>query len=212
MNKKIVKLFKNEDGFGSLIETLVGSIIMVIGITGAGLVINNALQVNLQSLNQNKAATIINDVFNDAKGLEYSQLAVYNTNFPARDDFSIVGCENVLNGSFENETEITTTSESIGLPFCVKEKQPNGKGISFNVETHVTNVGINGINNDLNGLNSLSINGFYGKRVTVIVTWYEGEKDSNELPVMVSAQSEMTFAPSLGDCVPYATTGTGACI
>lgn len=209
--QSLKKLFSNEKGFSSLIETLVGSIIMVIAITGAGLVINDNMQVKLEAMNQNKAATLIDNVFTKAKGMPYGELSVYNTMIPARDTFSYKGCDNSLSTSFEGESEITSTSESYGLPFCVKEQQVNGKGIGFNIETHVTNVGLSGLNNDLLNMNAININGFHGKRITVIVSWYDGEKDSNDLPVMRYSQAEITLTPNLGDCVPYAASSSGAC-
>jgi hypothetical protein len=200
-----------EDGYGGIVESLVGSVITFIAMAGTALAINGSLQTSLSAQNYTKAATYIQEVFAIARNTEYNQLGISieggdNTETIDINNKDIVGCNPYLQ-TFENEFH---NEQLGGLNYC-QIKEPSGKGINFNVETHVTNVGTEQLNSDFRGQFGFNSGTVYAKRVTVIVTWFEGDRTVNDLPILRSAESEILITPSMGFCPPSITGLVGGC-
>ena len=209
---KIFNSRTREDGYGGIIESLVGSVITFIAMAGTALAINGSLQTSLSAQNYTKAATYIQEVFAIARNVDYNQLGINitgNDNLETIDlnNKDIVGCNPYLQ-TFENEFH---NEESGGMDYCQIKEPSSGIGINFNIETHITNVGTDELSNDFRGQFGFSNGTVYAKRVTVIVTWYEGDKDVNDLPIMRSAESEILITPSMGFCPPSMTGVIGGC-
>lgn len=206
--KKIFKRFQHEDGYAGIIETLVGSVIMLIALTGTALVINQGLQTNLVANNYSRAITFMDTAMLQAKTTPYANLAIKtsggeNQNFinPAAKD--VTGCK-PLTDPFEGEPVIEASN---GLEYC-EIKQTLTSGTKFNVQTIVTEVNLDGNQQDKQALNTNNVSDFEAKRITVVVTWYDGKEEANGIPVMNQVQSEMTITPKIGDCIPVSLGGS----
>jgi hypothetical protein len=212
---KIRKLINKENAYSGIIESLVGSIITLIAMAGTGLAINGSIQMSMSAQNYTKAAGYIQEVLAIAKNTNYPSLGVStdvststdNTNTINVANSDVTGC-NTYATTFENETHYVLTA---GLPYCQIKTPISGVGTSFNVETHVTTVSLSDITNDITTNTGFNSGNLYAKRVTVIVTWWEGKFDSNKLAVMRSAQSEMLITPTIGFCPPSSSGIVGAC-
>lgn len=208
---KFLNLFRREQGYAGIVESLVGSIITLIAMMGTALAINHSLQTTLSAQNYTKAASYIQEVFATAKNTNYNALGISleggeNNNTYNINNKDISGCSSYLQ-TFENEYHDENLA---GLPYCQIKAPAVGQGINFNVETHVTKVGAAELSNDF--LNQFSYsNTLYAKRVTVIVTWWEGDRDANKLPILREAQAEILITPSLGFCPPATTGLVGGC-
>lgn len=210
--KKIFSIQPREDGYGGIVESLVGSVITFIAMAATALAINGSLQTSLSSQNFTKAAAYIQEVFSIAKNTDYNKLGIVitgndNTNTINVNNKDITGCT-AYGITFEEEFH---NEKSNGLPYCQIKTQQGGVGINFNVETHITNVGLTEINNDLRGQTGLNSGIMYAKRVTVIVTWYEGDRTVNDTPIMRRAEAEMLITPPMGFCPPSISGLTGGC-
>lgn len=213
--KSFYTKLRQEEGYGGIVEALVGSVITFIAMSATALAINGSLQTTLSAQNYSKAASYIQEVFSVAKNTEYNKLGI---NLESEQSGNIVdiqakdiqGCNPYLT-TFEAEYHNEKSGSQ--LPYC-QIKSPtseNGGGISFNVETHITNVGLTEINNDFRNQFGFNGSSVYAKRVTVIVSWWEGDRDVNKLPILKSAESEILITPSLGFCPPSVTGVTAGC-
>ncbi len=208
---KLLSFFRREQGYAGIVESLVGSIITLIAMLGTAIAINGSLQTTLTAQNYTKAASYIQEVVATAKNTDYNKLAVgleggENGNTFNLNNKDITGCSPYLQ-TFEDEYHYENLA---GLPYCQIKSPTVGQGINFNVETHVTKVGAAEMSADF--LNESSYGGtLYAKRVTVIVTWWEGDRDANKIPIMLTAQSEILITPSLGFCPPATTGLVGGC-
>lgn len=194
----------NENGYAGLVETLVGSVMVLLTMGATAIAINAGLQSTVEARSNSQAVTLIEKQFIKAKNMPYKTLSIKttgddntNTQDPAGAD--TVGCR-YYSSEFESETHITSTN---GLDYCQVISRDNGVGSKFNVETHVTEITSTDVLKDLDGVYyNFDAGNFTAKRVTVIVSWFSGEFDVNKLPIMRSAQSEIVLTPGLGDCVP----------
>lgn len=212
---KMKKFLKNlnENGYAGLVETLVGSVMVLLVMGATAMAINTGLQATLEAKNNTKAVGYIEKQFIIAKNLPYKSLGINTTgednknvqNVSTRD---MVGCSN-YSAEFENELHVLNPT---GLDYCQIVANENGEGTKFNVETHVTSVKGDDVEKDFDGLlYDFNSGNFTAKRVTVIVSWFDGKFDTNKLPIMNKVQSEIVITPGLGDCVPseLATTTMG---
>jgi hypothetical protein len=209
---KIRKFFSREYGYSGIVESLMGSVITFLAMTGTALAINSSLQTTLAAQNYSKAAGYIQETFSIAKSTNYNQLG---TNQSLADSANIVqiakkdinGC-NPFVQNYEDEVSLEDSKSQI--PHCQIKQQSTG--ISFNVETHVTRVGLNEITQDFTSTSSLPPSTLiHAKRVTVIVTWWDGTRDANDLPVLQRAESEMVLTPTIGFCPPSSAGLAGGC-
>lgn len=206
MFKKMKKFFTNlnENGYAGLVETLVGSVIVLLVMGATAMAINTGLQATLEAKNSSKAVSYIEKQFILAKNMPYKSLGINTTGEDNKNIVNpiskdMVGCSN-YSSEFENELHVLNPT---GLNYCEIIANENGEGVKFNVETHVTSVTGDDIINDFDGLfYDFDPGNFTAKRVTVIVTWFDGKFDANKLPVLNKVQSELVVTPGLGDCVP----------
>ena len=194
----------NENGYAGLVETLVGSVIVLIAMGATAIAINAGLQATLQAKHTTKATNIVEQVFTDAKGMPYSTLSINtigNANHNVQDVNlkDMTGCT-TYSTQFENEDHIVSEK---GIDYCKVIDSDNGEGVKFNVETHVTKITSNDIIKDLDGVfYDFDTSHFHAKRVSVKVSWFDGEFDANKIPIMRTVQSEIVITPGLGDCIP----------
>lgn len=194
----------NEDGYAGLVETLVGSVMVLLVMGATALAINTGLQSSLQAKGTTKAVNLIEKQFIKAKNIPYSTLGIKtsgedNANVQNPDNKDTVGCSN-YSSEFEGEVHVTKDN---GLDYCQVISSETGVGTKYNVETHVTEVTSEDIMKDLDTtFYDFDASTFTAKRVTVKVSWFSGNFTANDLPIMESAQSEIVITPGLGDCVP----------
>jgi hypothetical protein len=196
-----------ENGYASIVETLVASVIIVIAVTAAGIIINSGLRISLQATNTTKALEHAQDTLAAIKAKPYSQLGLItsggaNQNIINLSTLDTEGCT-PLQATFEGNNEIINPA---GVPYC-QIKTPLDVGVDFNVETHITEY--DNSDETLRTVSNLeTINTISGKKVTIIVTWFEGNLDNSGQPEMKSVKVETIITPPLDTCIPD-TTGAG---
>lgn len=196
-----------ENGYASIVETLVASVILVIAVTAAGVIINSGLRISLQANNTTKALEHAQDTLAAIKAKPYSQLGLItsgsdNQNIVNFDTLDTEGCT-PFEATFEGSNEIVNPA---GVPYC-QIKTPLDVGVDFNVETHITEY-TNSDETLRTASNLETVNTLNAKKATIIVTWFEGQLDNNGRPEMKSIKVETILTPPLDSCVPD-TTGEG---
>ena len=205
----------NENGYAGLVETLVGSVIVLLAMGATAIAINSGLQATLQAKHFTKATNLIEQTFTQAKSMPYADLSINtigndnkNVQNPTMSDTT--GCNNYAL-QFENEDHIVSDK---GIDYCRVIASDNGEGVKFNIETHVTKMSSADVLKDLDGVfYDFNTSYFHAKRVSVTVSWFDGEFDANKRPIMRTTQSEIVITPGLGACIPStlsnSTTGCG---
>jgi hypothetical protein len=198
--------YNNERGLSGIVEAIVGSIITFIAMSMAALLITNGLQSSLESRNIIKASNIAEQVINEAKSADYRNVGVLlgEDNIINLTSGKLTGCE-PFSYTFEGGSSLVKSS---GLEYC--QVKPDG-GLNFNVQTQVTLVDAAALNAKIDSSNPVLLNNFFGKKVTVVVTWHEGEQNELGQPIMKSLRTETLLTPRLSDCGPLYLTYDGGC-
>lgn len=196
----------NERGLSGIVEAIVGSIITFIAMSMAALLITNGLQNTLEARNIIKASNIAERVINEAKSKDYGNVGVLlgDENIININAGKLTGCEPF---SYNFEGGFTLVKPS-GLEYCRVESDG---GLNFNIQTQVTLVDAAAFNEKIDSSNPVILSNFFGKKITVIVTWSEGDKDELGLPIMKSLRTETLLTPRLADCAPLYLAYDGGC-
>ena len=193
----------NEKGFVSILETLIASIIVVISITAAGFIINSGLKISSQAQNTAYASSLAEQTFLKASALPYRQLATVSAglgnNVIDLQNNKTDGCS-PINSIFSGETVIVSNN-GIGLPYCEVKTRNNLGGIEFNIQTYVTEYPQTAENNK-NNVSFTATTFLEAKIVHVQISWFEGDLDGNNIPILKTLKAEKIFVPTISECFP----------
>lgn len=201
-----------ENGYASIVETLVSSVILVIAVTAAGVIINSGLRISLQANNTTKALEHAQDTLTVINATPYQNLGLItsggdNQNTVNLSTVDTDGCS-PFSATFESATQITNAS---GVPYCQIIYPPVGDGITYNIETHITEYDITTeetkTESDLENISPIE-----AKKITIIVSWFEGEIDELGAAQMKNVRTETILTPTIDTCVPDATGSGTVCL
>lgn len=211
---KILKVFKKntENGYASIVETLIASIILVISVTSAGVIINSGLKIKLEADSTTKALEYTQQIITQIKTTPYSDLGIIttggdNTNVINFSNNDTEGCTPVA-ATFGGQSEILSTN---GLPYCQVFTPSSNAGLTFSAETHVTEYSKT-LEASKTPSDISSSEDFNAKKATIIVRWFEGDLDSNGDPIMKSVRNELILTPTLDSCIPTVNNEGGECL
>lgn len=181
---------------------------MFLALTGTALVINKGLQTNLVANNYSRAITFMDTAMLQAKTTPYANLGVKvvggeNSNVINANSKDVTGCQ-PFTTPFEGETVVESDR---GIDYCQIKQTLNSGGTKFNVQTMVTDVTLSDSAKDKQTTNMTALSSFEAKRITVVVTWYDGSENKTGTPIINQVQSEMTVTPKIGDCIPVSLGG-----
>jgi len=202
----------NESGYASIVETLVASIVLVISVTAAGLIINSGLKISLEAKNTTTAIGHIQDTISQIKATPYSELGLQTTGGNNDNTLNLTtndtaGCDS-LTATFQGVSQILNAN---GVPYCQVISPPGGEGIPFNIQTHIT-AHTQSAESALTTETLTNVSNFNAKKATIIASWFEGDLDTNGLPVMKTVQNEIILSPKTDICVPTVAGVGGECV
>ena len=191
----------NEQGFVSILETLVASIIVVISITAAGFIINTGLKISSQAQNTAYASYLAEQTLLKTSLLPYHQL---ETNLTGANNTIIDLPNNKTDGcvsinSLPSNINIIISETGTGVPYCEVKTRDNTGGIEFNIQSYVTNY-TKETENTLNNVSLTNETVLEAKIVHVQISWFEGDLDENNIPILKTLTAEKIFTPTISEC------------